>query len=137
MLFFVFIGWNGSKTAGRLEWIFTRTVAVVVDAAVLASGLLEPQDLVWLCGLDPPISSHAHTGQDLKTLLGRTKAWLSGVARRRRHPRHGRQPGGGGHLAGVDGCEVNDEASGTEPLVDFAVRTGAISRQLERLVTRL
>lgn len=104
---------------------------------------------------------HVHTGQDLKTLLQRTRAWLSGVVAGRplfRHPHRrsteqGRQAGGGGSggggMGGVhdsrgddddddDGNDKNEvSGSGDEAAVDFAARADAISCQLGWLLARL
>lgn len=100
------------------------------------------KDLAWLCGLSPPISPHVHQGKDLKTLLKRTRAWVSTVAGRRtlRHPRGQQRSGDGGAvLGGVHNHDDDDDGhvSGTPSLVDFAARADAISCRLGCLLARL
>lgn len=90
------------------------------------------------------MSSHVHKGEDLKTLLRRTRAWLSGVARRRRrssrNPQQGLQAASGGGTGDGDAPNHRDDGDGgfwTESAVDFAARADAVSCQLGSLLARV
>lgn len=66
--------------------------------------------------------SHVHAGRDLKTLLERIRAWVSGLGRQSRG-------GFGGALPPGD--------AGRESLGDFVERRDALSGRLEGLLERM
>lgn len=63
--------------------------------------------------------SHVHKGRDLKTLLKRTRAWVSGL---------GRRPQGGDNNGGSIFVPL---------LYDFTARKEKISRSLGRVLAKL